>query len=41
MSLIQNGIKPGYLFDGMTNDRFGNLYVATFGGSKIVIFNPR
>lgn len=25
----------------MTNDREGNLYVATFGGSKIVKFNPR
>lgn len=41
MSLINNGVKPKYVFDGMTNDRSGNLYVATFGGSKIVKFNPK
>ncbi|XP_055306534.1 regucalcin-like [Sitodiplosis mosellana] len=40
-SLIQNGFTPDYIFDGMTNDRDGNLYLATFGGSKIVKFNPR
>lgn len=40
-SLIRNGVKPEFVLDGMTNDRHGNLYVATFGGSKIIKFNPR
>lgn len=41
-SLVRDGIKPDFIFDGMTSDRdSGNLYLATFGGSKIVKFNPR
>ncbi|KAJ6639871.1 Regucalcin [Pseudolycoriella hygida] len=40
-SIMQNGTKPDYIFDGMTNDQDGNLYVATFGGSKIIKLNPR
>lgn len=38
---MENGTKPDYVFDGMTNDRDGNLYVATFGGSKIIKLDPR
>lgn len=40
-SLIHGGIKPNFVFDGMTSDRDGNLYVAAWGGSKIVKFQPR
>ncbi|XP_055307261.1 regucalcin-like, partial [Sitodiplosis mosellana] len=40
-SLIQNGVTPDFVFDGMTSDLDGNLYLATFGGSKIVKFDPR
>lgn len=31
-----NGSKPGYVFDGMTSDSNGNLYIATWGGSKVM-----
>lgn len=40
-SLMQDGTKPDYVLDGMTNDRDGNLYVGTFGGSRIIKLNPR
>lgn len=36
-----NGEGPGYFGDGMTNDEEGNLYVATWGGSKVQKINPR
>lgn len=36
-----NGEGPGYFGDGMTNDADGNLYVATWGGSKVQKINPR
>lgn len=34
-----NGERPGFLPDGMTIDSDGNLYVATWGGSKIIKVN--
>lgn len=40
-AVMQDGTKPDYLLDGMTNDRDGNLYVAAFNGSQIVKLNPR
>lgn len=36
-----NGEGPGYFGDGMTNDEDGNLYIATWGGSKVQKINPR
>jgi len=35
----KNGDRPGYLPDGMTIDADGNLYVATWGGSRIIKVN--
>lgn len=40
-SLEKNGQKPSYILDGMTNDRDGNLYMATFGGSKVIKMDPK
>ncbi|ETN60306.1 anterior fat body protein [Anopheles darlingi] len=34
--LRTNGSDPGYVGDGMTSDADGNLYVATWGGSKVM-----
>lgn len=34
--LRTNGSHPGYVGDGMTSDADGNLYVATWGGSKVM-----
>uniref|UniRef100_A0A182F1R5 Regucalcin n=1 Tax=Anopheles albimanus TaxID=7167 RepID=A0A182F1R5_ANOAL len=34
------GKSPGYFCDGMTIDAEGNLYVAMFGGSKVVKISP-
>ena len=39
--LESNGTAPSYVLDGMTNDVNGNLYMATFGGSKIIEINPK
>lgn len=36
-----NGTKPDYILDGMTNDVDGNLYLATFDGSKIIKLDSR
>lgn len=36
-----DGKGPGYFGDGMTHDVDGNLYVATWGGSKVMKINPR
>jgi len=41
VSLKVNDKRPGYLADGMTIDRDGNLYVAAFAGSKVLKINPR
>ena len=35
-----DGNNPGYVADGMTIDENGFLYVATFGGSKILKIDP-
>lgn len=35
-----DGGRPSFVADGMTIDTAGNLYVATFGGSKILKINP-
>jgi len=35
-----NGERPGFIPDGMTIDTEGNLYVATWGGSKVLKVNP-
>ncbi|XP_058058750.1 regucalcin-like isoform X1 [Anopheles bellator] len=34
--LRNNGSTPSYVADGMTSDADGNLYVATWGGSKVM-----
>lgn len=36
-----NGGRPNFVADGMTIDSDGNLYVATFGASKIFKVNPK
>lgn len=36
-----NGTKPSYVLDGMTNDVDGNLYFAVYAGKRIIKFNPR
>lgn len=41
INFTENGQQPNYLPDGMTIDTDGNLYVATFGGSKIIKVDPR
>lgn len=35
-----NGKNPGFVPDGMTIDTEGNLYVATFGGGKVLKVDP-
>lgn len=35
-----NGQRPDFVPDGMTIDANGSLYVATFGGSKVLKVNP-
>lgn len=37
----QNGERPGFVPDGMTIDADGNLYVATWGGSRIIKVNAQ
>lgn len=39
-SLKENGAAPGYVFDGMTSDLDGNLFIATFNGHKVMKINP-
>lgn len=41
LNFSENGQPSNYLLDGMTIDTDGNLYVATFGGSKIMKVDPR
>ncbi|XP_053693993.1 regucalcin-like isoform X1 [Sabethes cyaneus] len=36
-----DGKNPDFVADGMTSDAEGNLYVATWGGSKLLKLNPR
>jgi len=36
-----NGERPSFLPDGMTIDTEGNLYVATWGGHKVLKVNPK
>lgn len=38
--LTVNGKRPRYFADGLTIDTKGNLYVATFNGSKVMEINP-
>lgn len=40
IDFMENGKRPRFLADGMTIDTEGNLYVATFNGSKILKINP-
>lgn len=40
-SLKKNGKVPGYVFDGMTSDVNGNLYITTFGGHKVMKIDPK
>lgn len=40
-SLKRNGKVPGYVFDGMTSDVNGNLFITTFGGHKVVKIDPK
>lgn len=40
IDLSDNGKNPGYIPDGMTIDVEGNLYVACFGGSKVIKIDP-
>lgn len=40
-SLKRNGKVPGYVFDGMTSDTNGILYIATFGGHKVMKIDPK
>lgn len=35
-----DGEQPGFVPDGMTIDTEGFLYVATWGGSKVMKVNP-
>lgn len=39
-SLKKEGVAPDYVFDGMTIDVEGNLFICTFGGSKVMKINP-
>lgn len=36
-----NGKSPGFIPDGMTIDTAGNLYVAAFGGAKVIKVDPK
>ncbi|XP_055709062.1 regucalcin-like isoform X2 [Phlebotomus papatasi] len=36
-----NGERPGFVPDGMTIDSEGNLYVALWGGNKVLKVNPQ
>lgn len=36
-----NGQDPDFVPDGMTIDTQGNLYVATWGGSKVIKVDPK
>lgn len=36
-----DGKEPKFVADGMTIDRDGFLYVATFGGHKVLKVDPR
>lgn len=40
-SLKKNGKVPGYVFDGMTSDVNGILYITTFGGHKVMKIDPK
>lgn len=37
----KNGAHPGFLPDGLTIDTDGNLYVTTFGDSKVYKVDPK
>lgn len=37
----KDGQNPGFIPDGMTIDTNQNIYVATWGGSKIFVINPK
>lgn len=41
IDLSKNGQNPGFVPDGMTIDEEGNLYIATWGGSKIIKVDPK
>lgn len=41
IDLSANGENPGFVPDGMTIDTEGNLYIATWGGSKIIKVDPK
>ncbi|XP_031634980.1 regucalcin-like [Contarinia nasturtii] len=40
-TLRENGKVPEYVFDGMTSDVDGNLFMATHNGYKVMKINPK
>lgn len=40
-SLKKGNKIPDFIFDGMTSDINGNLFIATFGGSRVMKIDPK
>lgn len=41
IDFMVNGKNSKFIPDGMTIDTDGNLYIATFGGSKVLKVDPK
>lgn len=41
LSIKENGKAPSYVLDGMTSDIEGNLFIGTWGGSKVIKVDPK